>query len=67
MDCPFCKEDDFDETGLKMHLLGVCEVFANTPLPHCHKAKYDAEGRLLDECALCGKDLRDSLHLDPWG
>jgi hypothetical protein len=26
--CPFCKEADFDEIGLKMHLLkGQCDAF----------------------------------------
>ena len=31
MECPFCHEDDFDEIGLKRHLLsGWCEVFNNT-------------------------------------
>ena len=30
--CPFCKEDDFDLIGLKLHLkAGNCEVFEETP------------------------------------
>lgn len=29
--CPFCKEDDFDLIGLKMHLVnGWCEKYRNT-------------------------------------
>lgn len=29
--CPFCKEDDFDAIGLKLHLLrGWCSVFEDT-------------------------------------
>lgn len=28
--CPFCGERDFDQIGLKHHLLTYCEVFANT-------------------------------------
>ena len=29
--CPFCKEDDFDLIGLKMHLgNGWCEKYRNT-------------------------------------
>jgi len=32
MTCPFCKEDDFDEIGLKHHLLrGWCEAFEQVP------------------------------------
>ena len=31
---------------------------------HVHKAKYSDEGKLLDECAACGHDLRDiGIHL----
>ena len=31
---------------------------------HVHKAKYSDEGKLLDECATCGHDLRDiEVHL----
>ena len=31
---------------------------------HIHKAKYSDEGKLLDECAACGHDLRDTeIHL----
>ena len=29
--CPFCKQEDFDLEGLKMHLeMGWCEVFNET-------------------------------------
>ena len=32
MICPFCQEDDFDQEGLKLHLLaGWCESFENIP------------------------------------
>lgn len=32
MTCPFCLEDDFDEVGLKKHLLkGHCEAFNAIP------------------------------------
>lgn len=30
--CPFCGEEDFDLTGLKVHLTW-CEAFEKTPLP----------------------------------
>jgi len=30
---------------------------------HYHAAKYDSAGLLTDECAKCGLDLRDSIHL----
>lgn len=31
IECPFCKEKDFDLIGLKSHFLaGDCEVFENT-------------------------------------
>lgn len=34
-----------------------------TPM-HVHKAKYSDDGKLLDECAACGHDLRDiEIHL----
>lgn len=33
--CPFCNEDDFDEIGLKRHLLlGWCPVFDGVPAEH---------------------------------
>lgn len=28
--CPFCKEDEFDLSGLKYHLLNYCKNFAET-------------------------------------
>lgn len=60
--CPFCGEGDFDLTGLKMHFEnGWCEAYTRTPVSHFHVAKY-AEGKLVDECAECGLDLRDSIH-----
>jgi hypothetical protein len=32
MKCPFCNEDDFDDIGLKSHLLsGWCDVFEKLP------------------------------------
>jgi hypothetical protein len=31
--CPFCNEDDFDDLGLKSHLLnGDCEAFNRLPI-----------------------------------
>ena len=30
MKCPFCGDDDFDDVGLKIHLIfGHCETFEN--------------------------------------
>ena len=31
--CPFCKETDFDLIGLKLHLImGYCQQFLDTPV-----------------------------------
>lgn len=29
--CPYCSEPDFDDVGLKSHLLNDCDVFRETP------------------------------------
>jgi hypothetical protein len=32
LECPFCKDSDFDDIGLKLHLLrGHCEAFEAVP------------------------------------
>lgn len=30
VECPFCKERDFDLPGLKLHLYKYCDVFKET-------------------------------------
>lgn len=40
--CPFCKELDFDLIGLKLHLMGRCEAYFNTPTSD-KKLEVDAE------------------------
>jgi len=30
---------------------------------HIHKAKYDENRNLTDECAKCGKDIRNKIHI----
>jgi hypothetical protein len=42
--CPWCKDDDFDDVGLKLHIVnGHCDAFnaLSTCLPAARKAKSD--------------------------
>ena len=45
-------------------LADVREAYSLLTPKHIHKAKYSDDGKLLDECASCGHDLRDTdVHL----
>jgi hypothetical protein len=39
--CPFCKEDDFDEIGLCLHLAMHCPAYDNA----CRRASDEADRR----------------------
>jgi hypothetical protein len=42
----------------------VREAYRLLTPKHIHKAKYSEDGKLLDQCARCGHDLRDTdFHL----
>jgi hypothetical protein len=62
-ECPFCHEKDFDEVGLKYHLLNYCEAFDKTPSPHS-KVQADKDERALPQ--FIDERARDTMIYTRW-
>ena len=56
-----CQISPADDQIIMDHVVAAHEIL-NAISPHIHKAG-TTFGKHIDECALCGLDLRDAIHV----